>query len=48
MNSLQIFLNIGIIITAGFITGLIFKKFKQSLIVAYLISGIIIGPMAWA
>ncbi len=44
MNSAQVLLNIAIILMAAFFSGLVFRYFNQSLIVAYLVSGIFIGP----
>ena len=44
MHGSEIFLGIDIILAAGFIFGIVFRRFKQSAIVAYLFSGVIIGP----
>jgi CPA2 family monovalent cation:H+ antiporter-2 len=44
MNSAHLLLNISIILLAAFFIGLIFRRFNQSIIVAYLLSGIVIGP----
>jgi len=44
MHSAQVLLNIAVILLFAFFSGLIFRRFNQSIIVAYLLSGIIIGP----
>jgi len=44
MNSEHILLNIAIILLSAFLGGLLFRRFNQSIIVGYLLSGIIIGP----
>jgi len=43
-DGFHVLINIAIVLLAAFLSGLIFRRFKQSIIVAYLISGIIIGP----
>lgn len=44
MHSAQVLLNVAIILLSAFLSGLIFRRFNQSVIVAYLLSGIVIGP----
>ncbi len=44
MNSENLLTNISIILLSAFFIGLIFRRFNQSIIVAYLLSGIVIGP----
>ena len=44
MNNAHLLTNISIILLSAFFSGLIFRRFNQSIIVAYLLSGIIIGP----
>jgi len=44
MHSAQVLWNIAIILLSAFFSGLIFRRFNQSIIVAYLLSGIAIGP----
>jgi monovalent cation:H+ antiporter-2, CPA2 family len=39
-------IDIGIVLAAGLVIGLLFRRYKQSVIPAYLIAGIIIGPYA--
>ena len=44
MDSEHILLNIAIILLSAFLGGLLFRRFNQSIIVGYLLSGILIGP----
>ena len=44
MHSAQVLLNVAIILLSAFLSGLIFRRFSQSVIIAYLLSGIVIGP----
>ena len=44
MISEHLLLNIAIILLAAFFSGLLFRRFNQSIIVGYLLSGILIGP----
>ena len=44
MDSAHLLLNIAIILLSAFFSGLIFRRFNQSIIVGYLLSGIVIGP----
>jgi CPA2 family monovalent cation:H+ antiporter-2 len=44
MNSAHLLTNISIILLSAFFSGLIFRRFNQSIILAYLLSGIVIGP----
>ena len=44
MNSDHILLNVAIILLSAFLGGLLFRRFNQSIVVGYLLSGILIGP----
>ena len=44
MHTEHIILNIAIILLSAFLGGLLFRRFNQSIIVGYLLSGILIGP----
>ena len=44
MNGEHILLDIAIILISAFLGGLLFRHFNQSIVVGYLLSGILIGP----
>jgi CPA2 family monovalent cation:H+ antiporter-2 len=44
MNTAHLLTNIAIILLSAFFSGLIFRRLNQSIIVGYLLSGIVIGP----
>ena len=44
LQSLTLIIDIAIIITASFLIGFIAHKFKQSIVLAYIFAGVLIGP----
>ena len=44
MNTEHLLTNIAIILLSAFLGGLLFRRFNQSIVVGYLLSGILIGP----